>query len=429
MRRLSISHRRCVEYANQVAVVLGLEACSAPILLEERPGLDGDVKLVSDCASSQIRIAYWPEGLKRLGDLIGAAPEALVVVGFVECLTFGILQHHWAQSCLNNCGTCRFRWSNLDQRLQNTLLTYRVTLEVLPTHRQTIDAILLAVCGEDLPRVMGRLRRVRIQHARVATASFKLHESFEANLLFHVLKRYALLPPSYGSYYSALPPDSASSACMTGASDAIHCAVRRQGDDNLVLARISAISSSLAEIIERERSVYRWTYDGEHAPYIREYCERVRHLPWVQVCNKLSRIPTLRLTPTKIDVLPCASLMGSGFLRGNRIYCSPTQEGDGGAVHEFIHYAVGNRFSKIALYPDAWARLGGAGNYRVRDYAEQAYVYFIEGWLQSEVAELMVPEWHSYCSQNGFAWLNRLRAAFPIPPSPEAFVSAVHTIT
>src|ERR1035441_6597677 len=108
MRRLSISHRRCIEYANQVAIVLGLEACSAPILLEERSGLDGDVKLVSDCASSPIRIAYWPEGLKRVGDLFGAAPEALVVVGFVECLTFGILQHHWAQSCLNNCGTCRF---------------------------------------------------------------------------------------------------------------------------------------------------------------------------------------------------------------------------------------------------------------------------------------------------------------------------------
>lgn len=428
MSKFFIPRRQRVYYANQVAAALGLDPYRVPIQLERRSGFGGDVKLVSDCASGGLRIAYWPEGLKRLGNLIGAAPEELVIVGFVECLTFGILQNYWAQLCLNNCSNCRFRWPNLDHRLQNTLLNYHVTLEVLPTYRKTIDAILFAVCGDNLPHVMEELQRVRVEDIRVETVSFQFHESFEANLLFQVLKKYELLPPSYGAYYSALPPDSDSSAHITEASNAIHSAVRGQGDDNLVFTQIRAISNAVAQIIDKERLDYRRTYDREHSHYVHAYCDRAQHLPWARICSMLCRIPALRLPPTNIDVLPCVPLMGSGFLRGNRIYCSPTLEGDGGVVHEFIHFAVGNGFSEISLQPGTWARLGRTSGYTVRDYAEQAYVYFMEGWLRSEVTEFMMPGWHSCCSRNGFAWLDRLSTTFAKPPSPEAFVSAVQAL-
>jgi hypothetical protein len=426
---MKITKKEIRKYSESIHGLLGLRLERLNIILKEDFFADTDIKTKYICGEKQLLLVYNPANIDKLSVELHLPADLLLRIGFVESLSYAIQQYHYHKICLNGCDDCRLNKKLQKYRYENTLITYRVVYELFRSkeERSAIDHIIRYVAKDDTAMIKKKIFALDLKKLQPTSFKPAFKEDYDANLLFHILKKYRLLPMLYGSYYLPRPATAENLLLFTEKREAIGELLKSSQDSFDALAKINRLGVGIKKAIEEESVDFERQYFSlkRLSKAFLARMAKVRTTPgsgvgWQAIGNRFTKIKGLKI-PQNLVVMPCVPLMGSAFVMHDTIYCSPTKSGDGGIIHEMIHMAIRDEDERrvegqgrsrrpghqgkeegrmgVAVDKKTWERLG-CGEYGPEDFAEQAYALILETRIKKGTPfEIKNPE--GYLEENG----------------------------
>ena len=410
-----LSSKQIESYYSKLIDLFGYEYKPAKIKLVDDYKLNTDIKTKYICGNKEIVLAYNPKNLIRLANDLKVNTHNLFVIGFAESLSYAVQQYFLHTSCLNNCKHCRLNIKAKKFRYLNTLITYKCMYELFPEKKYThiLDRILQTTCGKRFSSIKKKILNVDLRKPDIEHATLKFSNNKYANFIFHLYKKYELLPESFAINYIVEKPAEESLNLFSSHKKKINSIFISSDNDKECIYKLKKINKRISKEINTLYKEFDYFYNAELKQINQKFIDKMKKVDWQFLLHELTKIRSLKLTCIKeLKIYPCATLMGSGFLKRNCIYCSPTNTNDGGIIHEMIHKAIHDRPAISNLNIAKWQKLIKGTSYTILDYVEQGYVFLIECFIKDKYKPLKIKNKEKFFRENGFLEIYKIFRAY-----------------